>query len=50
MVAAAGKGHDQVLEFLLDMSEVKADMPDTLQGQTGTCIIIDSFIIQQLWC
>ena len=44
MVAAAGKGHDQVLEFLLDMSEVKADMPDTLQGQTGGYIIIE-----QLW-
>jgi len=36
-VAAASCGHEQVLEFLLDMSEVKADMPDTLQGQTGLC-------------
>ena len=35
MVAAADKGHEQVLEFLLDMSEVKADLPDTLMGQTG---------------
>ena len=36
-VAAASSGHDQILEFLLDMSEVKADMPDTLHGQTGLC-------------
>ena len=39
MVAAADKGHEQVLEFLLDMSEVKADLPDTLMGQTGICSI-----------
>ena len=40
MVAAAHHGHEQVLEFLLDMSEVKADQPDTLQGQTGKTVFL----------
>ena len=34
-VAAASSGHDQVLEFLLDMSEVDVNRQDTLTGETG---------------
>ena len=34
-VAAAASGHDQVLEFLLDMSEVDVNRQDTLTGETG---------------
>ena len=34
-VAAAESGHDQVLEFLLDMSEVDVNRQDTLTGETG---------------
>ena len=36
MVVAAAAGHDQVVEFLLDMSEVDINRPDTLTGETGT--------------
>ena len=34
-VAAAASGHDQVLEFLLDMSEVDVNRQNTLSGETG---------------
>lgn len=34
-VAAASEGHEQVLEFLLDMPEVDANKQDTLTGETG---------------
>ena len=34
-VAAGASGHDQVLEFLLDMSEVDVNRQDTLTGETG---------------
>ena len=39
-VAAGASGHDQVLEFLLDMSEVDVNRQDTLTGETGwsTCL------------
>ena len=34
-VAAAASGYDQILEFLLDMSEVDVNRQDTLTGETG---------------
>ena len=37
MVVAAEKGHEQVLEFLLDMSEVNINRADTLTGNTALC-------------
>ena len=37
MVAAAQGGHDQILEYLLDMSEVNVNHPDTLTGETVLC-------------
>lgn len=37
MVVASEFGHDQTLEFLLDMAEVHPNRPDTLSGNTGLC-------------
>ena len=37
MVASAEAGHEQVLEFMLDMSEVNINRPDTLTGNTALC-------------
>ncbi|XP_059092196.1 protein TANC2-like isoform X3 [Tigriopus californicus] len=37
MVISAEKGHEQVLEFLLDMAEVKINHSDTLTGNTALC-------------
>lgn len=33
LVAAAGQGHVEIVEYLLDMAEVKVDMPDTITGE-----------------
>eukprot|EP00095_Tigriopus_kingsejongensis_P002147 maker-scaffold583_size130250-snap-gene-0.13 protein:Tk02147 transcript:maker-scaffold583_size130250-snap-gene-0.13-mRNA-1 annotation:"protein tanc2 isoform x3" len=37
MVIAAERGHELVLEFLLDMAEVKINNSDTLSGNTALC-------------
>ncbi|EFX79268.1 hypothetical protein DAPPUDRAFT_319726 [Daphnia pulex] len=34
LIVAAGKGHAQVLEFPLDMAEVRVNLPDSLRGHT----------------
>ena len=36
-VAAAEAGHEQPLEFLLDMAEVDANAADSLAGNTALC-------------
>lgn len=38
VVAAASQGHESVVEYLLDMSEVTVDQPDTLIGETALTI------------
>lgn len=38
VVAAASQGHEAVVEYLLDMSEVIVDRPDTLMGETALTI------------
>ncbi|XP_048506587.1 protein TANC2 isoform X2 [Athalia rosae] len=35
VVAAAAQGHEQIVEYLLDMAEVKVDCPDSLTGETA---------------
>ena len=35
LIVAAGQGHAQVLEFLLDMAEVRVNLPDSLRGHTA---------------
>lgn len=35
LIVAAGQGHSQVLEFLLDMAEVRVNLPDSLRGHTA---------------
>ena len=35
LVLAAHHGHAQVVEFLLDMAEVRVNLTDTLRGQTA---------------
>lgn len=42
MVISAEKGHEQVLEFLLDMAEVKINYSDTLTGNTALCAAASS--------
>ena len=37
LVAAAASGQAQVLEYLLDMSEVDINAPDTIRGDTALC-------------
>ena len=37
LVAAAASGQVQVLEYLLDMSEVDINAPDTIRGDTALC-------------
>lgn len=36
LIAAAGQGHVEIIEYLLDMAEVNVDIPDTI---TGICSI-----------
>ena len=31
--AAAGQGHREIVEYLLDMAKVNADIPDSITGQ-----------------
>ena len=38
VVAAAAQGHESIVEYLLDMSEVIVDKPDTLIGETALTI------------
>lgn len=38
VVAAASQGHEAIVEYLLDMSEVIVDRPDTLLGETALTI------------
>ncbi|XP_014205049.1 protein TANC2 [Copidosoma floridanum] len=38
VVAASAKGHESIVEYLLDMSEVVVDRPDTLIGETALTI------------
>ncbi|CAH2009763.1 unnamed protein product [Acanthoscelides obtectus] len=38
LVAAAGHGHVDVVEYLLDMAEVDADLPDTITGETALTV------------
>ncbi|XP_058796841.1 protein TANC2 [Phymastichus coffea] len=38
VVAAAAQGYESVVEYLLDMSEVVVDKPDTLMGETALTI------------
>lgn len=38
VVAAAAQGHESIVEYLLDMSEVIVDRPDTLIGETALTI------------
>lgn len=35
LVAAASQGHVEIVEYLLDMAEVKVDMPDTITGTSS---------------
>jgi ankyrin repeat protein len=35
LIVTAGQGHAQVLEFLLDMAEVRVNLPDSLRGHTA---------------
>lgn len=38
VVAAAAQGHESIVEYLLDMSEVIVDKPDTLIGETALTV------------
>ncbi|KOC62652.1 Protein TANC2 [Habropoda laboriosa] len=38
VVAASAQGHESIVEYLLDMSEVIVDRPDTLIGETALTI------------
>lgn len=38
LVAAAGQGHVEIVEYLLDMAEVNADTPDSLTGETALTV------------
>lgn len=38
LIAAAGQGHVEIVEYLLDMAEVNADTPDTLTGETALSV------------
>lgn len=38
LVAASGQGHTEIVEYLLDMSEVKVDVQDTITGETALTI------------
>ena len=33
LIAAAGQGHTEIVEYLLDMAKVNADIPDSITGQ-----------------
>ena len=35
LIAASACGHSQIVEFLLDMAEVRVNLPDSLRGQTA---------------
>jgi ankyrin repeat protein len=35
LIVAAGQGHAQILEFLLDMAEVRVNLSDSLRGHTA---------------
>ena len=49
-VAAAASGHEQVLEFLLDMSEVDVNRQNTLSGETGKhSVLIQKFSLNRYW-
>ncbi|KAF7285187.1 hypothetical protein GWI33_011724 [Rhynchophorus ferrugineus] len=38
LIAASGQGHTEIVEYLLDMAEVNADIPDTITGETALTI------------
>ena len=38
LIAAAGQGHTEIVEYLLDMAEVNADSNDSLTGETALTI------------
>ncbi|XP_019865563.2 protein TANC2-like isoform X2 [Aethina tumida] len=38
LIAAAGQGHVDIVEYLLDMAEINADLPDTITGETALTI------------
>lgn len=38
VVAAAAQGHEPIVEYLLDMAEVRVDRPDSLTGETALTI------------
>ncbi|XP_018576381.1 protein TANC2 isoform X2 [Anoplophora glabripennis] len=38
LVAAAGQGHTEIVEYLLDMAEVNADVRDTITGETALTV------------
>ncbi|XP_072382965.1 protein TANC2 isoform X2 [Diabrotica undecimpunctata] len=38
LIAAAGQGHSEIVEYLLDMAEVNIDLPDSITGETALTI------------
>ncbi|XP_060525151.1 protein TANC2 isoform X2 [Cylas formicarius] len=38
LIAAAGQGHAEIVEYLLDMAEVNADVADTISGETALTV------------
>ncbi|XP_066156295.1 protein TANC2 isoform X3 [Euwallacea fornicatus] len=38
LIAAAGQGHTEIVEYLLDMAEVTADMADSITGETALTV------------
>ncbi|XP_074025599.1 zinc-RING finger and ankyrin repeat domain-containing protein rolling pebbles isoform X3 [Leptinotarsa decemlineata] len=38
LVAAAGQGHTEIVEYLLDMAEVNVDLQDSIAGETALTI------------
>ncbi|XP_057656321.1 protein TANC2 isoform X2 [Diorhabda carinulata] len=38
LIAAAGQGHSEVVEYLLDMAEVNIDIPDNITGETALTV------------
>lgn len=39
LIAAAGQGHVEIVEYLLDMAEVNVDLPDTITGKKNPIFI-----------
>lgn len=38
LIAASGQGHTEIVEYLLDMAEVNADIPDSITGETALTV------------